>query len=249
MRLEVGSYLVAEVTRLGDGAYLAALADFSAANDAERFYEAPAPLMLLDADGEPRDSLRDVRGVDMMVTRSRSASGRPLTLIAPVPMARESFYATASDRIYTGWNGAFEIVVRSLSGGPIAVIRAPGLELPMDDAEVSALYARRLGNCRNEQCERNIEAMFEDRRFPERRPAFSELKVDALDHLWVAEYEPTGAPPAGWHVFSPDGELLGHVTMPAGLEVHEIGTDHVLGVEENELDVPFVRRFPLRRLR
>ena len=85
--------------------------------------------------------------------------------------------------------------------------------------------------------------------FPEVRPAFSELQVDALGNLWVAEYEPTPRSVSGWHVFSPDGELMGRVAIPIGLEIHEIGPDYVLGVEFDELDVPFVRRYPLTRLR
>jgi sugar lactone lactonase YvrE len=68
----------------------------------------------------------------------------------------------------------------------------------------------------------------------------------------VAEYDPSGDffegwQGGGWHVFSPDGELLGRVAMPPGFKVHEIGGDYVLGEQQNELGVPFVRRFPLAR--
>ena len=46
-------------------------------------------------------------------------------------------------------------------------------------------------------------------------------------------------------VFSPDGHLLGQVEVPAGLQVHEIGDDYLLGVQRDEFDVPYVLRFPL----
>ena len=39
------------------------------------------------------------------------------------------------------------------------------------------------------------------------------------------------------------------VEVPPGLEIHEIDPDDVLGVQRGELDVPFVRRYPLTRLR
>ena len=42
---------------------------------------------------------------------------------------------------------------------------------------------------------------------------------------------------------------MGRVAVPVGLEVHEIGPDYVLGVELGDFDVPFVRRYPLTRLR
>lgn len=82
---------------------------------------------------------------------------------------------------------------------------------------------------------------------PETEPAFSDLIVDALQHLWVAEYALEADSVSGWHVFSPDGELLGRVAVPPRLAIHEIGADCVPGVQRNELGVPFVRRFPLTR--
>ena len=248
-RLMIGDFLVAELTRLADGTHLAALVNFAAANDAERFYVAPEPLMLLDADGEPVDSLRNVGGLDMMVTRSRSDNGRTMVMITPVPLGRGTSYATSADRVYTGWNGEYRIVARTLSGTPSMVILALGLQPPLDAAEVAALRERRMESCPTETCEQNVRTLFDDFERPERRPAFSAFEVDADDNLWVAEYVPTDEPATGWHVFSPEGELLGHVTVPSRLTVHEIGSDYILGVQENELDVPFVRRFPLTRLR
>jgi len=247
-RLEVGDYLLVELTRLGDGTYLAALVDFAAANDGERFYVAPEPLMLLDANREPVDSLRNVGGLDMVVTRSRNESGRAMVMIGPVPLGRSSSYATSTDRVYTGWNGEYRVVARTLTGEPSTVILAPGLERPLDPVEVEGLLASRIEDCPTEACKQTTRALFDDFERPDRRPAFSSLEVDAEGNLWVAEYVPTDDPATGWHVFSPDGELLGHVTVPPRLTIHEIGADYVLGVQRNELDVPFVRRFPLTRL-
>ena len=249
LRIQVEDLLVAELTRLTAGTYLAAAVSFSAANDADDYYVAPEPLYVLDAAGQPVGSMSDLGGSDMRVSRSTNADGRQVVMIGPVPFGRSTAYTTGPDRVYTGWNGEYRIVARSLTGDPVLVILAPGLERTIDTAEVEALHARRLSGCQNEICERNIDERFDDLRLPERRPAFSGMKVDAIDNLWVAEYEPTGDPPAGWHVFSAEGELLGSVTVPPGLEVHEVGPDFLLGVQENELGVPFVRRFELRRLR
>lgn len=48
-----------------------------------------------------------------------------------------------------------------------------------------------------------------------------------------------------WNVFSPAGELLGPVDLPARLEVFEIGSDYVLGHWLDELEVEHVRRYAL----
>jgi hypothetical protein len=248
MQVQSAAGPITGLTRLADGTYLAALLDFSAANGADEYYVGPEPLVTFDAAGQPLDSLHGLGGIDMFVSWGTDDSGRGTAVMGPVPMGRRSSYATGRDRVYTGWNGEYRVVARSLDGAPVMVILAPGLERGIDPAEVDALRARRLASCSTEECQRNLNGIFDDLTLPDMRPAFSAMKVDALGNLWVAEYEPTDDPATGWHVFSPDGELLGHVSVPPGLRIHEIGSDHLLGVEKNELDVPFVKRLPLRRL-
>lgn len=53
--------------------------------------------------------------------------------------------------------------------------------------------------------------------------------------------------PVEWHVFHPDGNLLGTVRTPAGLRVLEIGADYVLGVARDGLDVEQVLVYGLSR--
>jgi hypothetical protein len=122
----------------------------------------------------------------------------------------------------------------------------------IDPDEVRSARERWLERCSDEQCQRDINRMFDELQLPDRRPAFSAFRVDALDNLWVAEYDPTGNVVVGWqgsawHVFSGDGELLGRVAVPPGLRLYEIGANYVMGVRENELGVPFVVRLPLSR--
>ena len=71
------------------------------------------------------------------------------------------------------------------------------------------------------------------------------LGAKAGDSL-VAPYYVAGADPPPFEVFAPDGAWLGTVALPPGLErgfiqyqapYMEIGTDHVLGVWTDELDV------------
>jgi hypothetical protein len=157
--------------------------------------------------------------------------------------------AVGEDHVFLGRNDAYRIERRSYLGVPDLVIEVPGMRYALEPSEVEEIEQRRLDLCDNEQCVEVNERSFERFPAPEWRPAFSDLRVDALGHLWVAEWEPFGVPVTGWHVFDTDGELLGRVAVPPGLEVHEVGADYILGVQENELDVPFVRRFPLGRLR
>ena len=80
-------------------------------------------------------------------------------------------------------------------------------------------------------------------------PAFTSLVVDALDHLWVEEYEFPGEerPGARWTVFDPEGRVLGFVETAEGLQIYEIGEDYILGHAMDELDVESVQLWPLER--
>jgi len=73
--------------------------------------------------------------------------------------------------------------------------------------------------------------------------------TDALDHLWVEEYEIPGEERPGvlWTVFDPEGRVLGFVETPEGLEVFEIGEGYMLGRITDELGVEFVQVWPLDR--
>lgn len=55
--------------------------------------------------------------------------------------------------------------------------------------------------------------------------------------VWVGTYRADPAAPQLYHVYDPEGRLLARVTIPGGVEVLEVGADHVLGITRDELDV------------
>lgn len=75
-------------------------------------------------------------------------------------------------------------------------------------------------------------------------PAFEDVRGDAQGNLWVEPYpRPGGEPPRG-DVFDPGGRWLGTVETPAGLTVHQIGPDWILGVQPDARQVERVRMYP-----
>ena len=80
-------------------------------------------------------------------------------------------------------------------------------------------------------------------------PAFSSFVGDALDHLWIREYDfpGEGRPAPLWTVFDPEGRVLGFVETPEGLRIFEIGEDYILGRMRDELGVEYVQVWPLER--
>jgi hypothetical protein len=61
--------------------------------------------------------------------------------------------------------------------------------------------------------------------------------ADAESNLWVADYLAPGDEQPRWRVFDPEGRMLGTIETPIGFTIHEIGSDYLLGVERDELDV------------
>ena len=64
--------------------------------------------------------------------------------------------------------------------------------------------------------------------------------------IWVALTEYDGSEGYDWLVFTPSGELRGVVHTPPDLQLFAIHNDFIVGVVFDELDVPYVRRYPLQ---
>jgi hypothetical protein len=82
---------------------------------------------------------------------------------------------------------------------------------------------------------------------PDRIPAVSDVIVDSEGNAWVRRFVMPGKAENRWGVFDTSGAFLGHLLLPTGLEVLEIGSDHVLGKARDSLGVEQVRLHRLRR--
>ncbi len=76
-------------------------------------------------------------------------------------------------------------------------------------------------------------------------PAFFGALVDSEGNLWVEEYPLRGVRSVPWHVFSPAGRWLTSLGMPDGFRLYAAGSDWVLGITTDELDVEIVQLLPL----
>ncbi len=80
------------------------------------------------------------------------------------------------------------------------------------------------------------------------RPEFSALVLDREGNLWV-ERGPGGSADSRmteYLVFDPEGELLGSLSMPP-IRVLEIGSDYLLGVVRDELEVEYLLLFKIEK--
>jgi len=204
--------------------------------------------------GEPKEGLSreavlycryDLDGVfiDTLVSRPgyetyiATVAGRTAWLSPPYPRSPAS--AVSGGDWYYGSSDTWEIEVYSATGVLKRLIRLATPNYPVT-AESIENYRRssRESDSRVPEAMRRVRA---DIPFPETFPAYRRFLVDDERNLWVAEYRRSPR----WAVFDPEGRLVGNVGTPQNGYVTHIGSDFVLGVWRDEMDVEQVRVYRL----
>jgi hypothetical protein len=80
---------------------------------------------------------------------------------------------------------------------------------------------------------------------PSTMPSYEAVFLDDAGNLWVHDFQPTPPTPPLWTVFDPEGRMLGSVALPDRFRPTQIGSDFVLGVWSDDLDVQHVRMYRL----
>ncbi|MGD8698914.1 MAG: hypothetical protein PVJ43_06470, partial [Gemmatimonadales bacterium] len=166
------------------------------------------------------------------------------------PFGQGTAFAAAGDRFYVGDNGTYEIRVYSVEGRLIQVIRKTATPITIEPADIEAFEDSVLAAA-DASSRRQMRALFDNLPPPPRTyPAYaSDIHVDGDLNVWVRECSRPRDPHSEWSVFSAGGAFRGTVVMPTGLRVLDIGYDYVLGLQRDDLDVEYVRKFRLRAMR
>ena len=205
--------------------------------------------------------LRDGEGV-LQTSLGAHPSWQPAVLVDEgteremqhVPtFTREPVWGTWGDLVAIGVTSRYEIKAYGADGSLARIVRREhSLRVPTpEDVEAYIesrilLYYAGATPSEQEYHRRN----YRSAPVAEHFPVFTLLMVDALDHLWIREYdlprEERSAPL--WTVFDPEGQVLGFVETPAELRmVYEIGEDYILGHSMDELGVEMIQVWPLER--
>lgn len=170
--------------------------------------------------------------------------GRIGVIQADPPHLPRAFFGSDGTQVVAGRSDSFNIETL-LGGGPPMVLRVLGADHPASAADIlsrqEAAIREDLGDGPMDPRTRQLNLGF----LPERLPAFSDLSVSEAGDIWVAMTEFDGSEGYDWLVFSSTGELRGSVHTPAGLRLFVIRPTHLIGVVIDDLDVPYVRRYPL----
>jgi 6-bladed beta-propeller len=154
--------------------------------------------------------------------------------------------AAGDSTMWYGPGDRFEIREVAFDGRTLRLVRLAKPPSAVTQADVDQIKASALEQARGTRNEAFMNRYFAAAQFPERFPAHFEMEMDAEGDLWVQDYRSfTRRVDRSWAVFDRDGRFLGEVVVPAGVTVHEIGDDYVLGVWTDELDVEYVVMYDL----
>ncbi len=149
-------------------------------------------------------------------------------------------FAVGPTNIYFGDSDRFEFLVASGNGAISRIMRvtAPLEKIPESVKTDSATF--NFGKVRYTANETI---------WPDVYPPFRQLMADRVGNLWAEKVRRSGETlnTVRYTVFDSTGAMLGEVALPAKLHVYEIGSDYVLGLERNSLDVESVKLYPLRK--
>jgi len=208
-------------------------------NRAHTFYRSCTP------DGALASDFGDKDGAEFFIKdlEGSGADSRP----ALIPFAKIPMAAVSPTHFFFSDQGAYEIEVYDPSGALVRIVR-----LEQDLIGVTPEDGRRYIESTVEEVSdpeqaAGMRAYFEALPLPDAFPPHGTLRADALEHLWVEDFQRPGAENRTWNVFDPEGALVGRVTLPEKFDPFEIGRDYLLGVGRDEMNVEYVRMYGLRR--
>lgn len=147
----------------------------------------------------------------------------------------------------------YEVRMLGADGALARIVRRTGEPIEVDD-HIRQLTRESVGRALSEggAGQDMVDSWLERLDFPDRVPAIQRVWFSVPDGaLWVGVFDEEGfrseRVPSAWDVFDGDGIYLGRVPVPDGFTPHTVTESFVYGVWEDELEVPFARRYRILR--
>lgn len=202
---------------------------------------ADRPYSLAGPEGDIEASLGDHVGAETYALVSPQ-----MVMVTSHPFARRTIEAVWGGAILLSASDRYELNTFDTTGALVrSVWREHNLQV-VTEQHMSTFVESRVDRA-DETRRPQILQQYEDMPLVETFPAFDEVQVDGLDHLWVRDYVPPPEEGQRWTVFDPDGRVMGWIETPPGFRVMEIGEAYVLGVATDDFDVEHVQRWRLDR--
>jgi hypothetical protein len=178
----------------------------------------------------------------------QSQSGGGISMRARlIPFGKYAMQAVGSDLFYYGSGDTWEVKAFDSNGVLRRLYRMMVDPQPVRDADLEAVIQEEIADAADPAQAPEIRAGFEEMPIPETMPAFAGLEVDSRGYLWVERYRQPGNERPEYEILDPEGYWVGRISVPPGAEILEIGTDYLLVLQRDELEVEYVKLFQLSR--
>jgi len=208
-------------------------------NRAHTFYRSSA------LDGSFLADFGDKEGADFFIMdlEGEGQDARP----AVIPFGRIPVAAVSPHFFYFSDQDAYEVEVYDPAGALRMIVRLDVPPVPVTPEDGERHIRSVVDQVGSPDQAPGIRAYLSALPLPDHFPPHGNLLADALDCLWVEDFQRPGAETRAWNVFDPEGALRGRVTLPDRFAPTEIGGDYVLGVGWDEMNVEYVRAYALTR--
>ena len=224
---------------LPDGSFLLQAGSRAAAGSEGSRQERSMTLLHLSPEGAPLDTLGEFPH-NTTVTRSRGN----VTMMAPPRFAPWTRVAATDSGAWvaTGRRPAVDLATTS---GLARSVRWRAQPQPITQDAIEAYEAGLLERAEAGARDR-LREQLEWGDYAAENAYSRWVELDGEGNLWVMRAPgPLDEGPYTWLVFSPSGRLLGEVAVPRDFGVQQIGSDWILAVRRDELDVEHVQLLPL----
>jgi hypothetical protein len=174
-----------------------------------------------------------------------SAGGQFRVLQAVPPYAAQAQMRSDGTRLILARQESFRIDMIDLAEQSRASLRVNGVQHPATAQQIRARQEadilEELGHLDLDPLTRALNLEF----LPEQLPPFGRVVVSQSADVWVSITDFGFSEGLDWLVFSPAGELRGLVRTPPEFRLRAVGAEFLIGFILSELDVPYIRRYPL----
>lgn len=210
---------------------------------------------LFDSEGAPLTVLGEFPGRERLAEQAMIEGA---LVRAPIPFQRPVRVSAAGSAVVVGLTDRFEVRYFDADGTLEGTIRVEGHTTPVTDEVMETFLDHQTGLMQFESGTGESRPLTESEARAYREHAESLPRVPSLPHfdrlllgasggVWIRDYVPPyeEAEWIPWWEFSPRGELLRTVELPADFHLRLAADDYLLGILPDELDVQRVVRYEL----
>jgi hypothetical protein len=207
---------------------------------------ATLPILVIRYDdaGQIRDTTVITDGVQVIfatANRDELPPGATSGYQVMLPAASlRTYIVLRTDQVHIADSRKFEIRTFKTDGQLVRKVRYPRLNVSFEQEELTRRRDRALAAAQTAVRRELVMAMLDEAYRPENRPTLSDLQADGAENLWVREWgrEPNAS--TRWLVLNTFGIATAVADMPASYVIRQIGTDGVITVDRDEMNVQYL---------